>query len=95
MSPYDTLHDIDFFHALCRHLVLHDKHSLFLSVGRMQEKDGQIDLGLSIGTNYRGVLDDNAVAALKALFSVNEDPKWFLDFDECKWGRVHPSKTGA
>ena len=41
-----------------------------------------------------GIIDDKARDDLKALFSLNDDPKWFLDPVKWKWGRVDRSKTG-
>ena len=94
MNECATLRSNAFILAICDYLELPERYAIFFSVKPMQDSDGLADLGLSIGTNYLGIIDDKARDDLKALFSLNEDPKWFLDPVKWKWGRVDLRKTG-
>ena len=94
MDEYATLRNPNLILAICEYLDLPKRYAIFFSVKYMRESDGNADVGLSIGTNYQGMVDDQARDDLKALFSLDEDPKWFLDPVKWKWRRVHPSKLG-
>ena len=92
MDTLSTVHAPPLTFALCKYLEIPaDRHVLFY-VGFFEDNAGNGALGLAVGSNYQGVLSTSLRGKLKELFGLSEDPKWYLDLQRWKWGRVPPRK---
>jgi len=51
------------------------------------------DLGLTIGSNYQGAMVFPAQQEeIQAMFAPNEEPAWYLDYEQWHWRRLSKSK---
>ena len=95
MSIFNTASTPPISYALCEYLEIPERFYVVIKFVRLEDSKGNVELSLSIGNNYHGVLADESRDKLKELFGFKEDPKWYLDLEKWRWGRVHPSKCRA
>ena len=76
---------------LCKHLGLPTTFCDFFDVQPFSDSNDNAEFGIAIGSNYVGILNDTYYARLKAIFSPDEDAKWYLDCRDWVWTR--PSKS--
>ena len=95
MNVIATVHAAPLKYALCKYLGLPRGCHVLFHMGFFEDNAGKGELGLSVGSNYQGVLSEPPRKKLKELFGLSEDPKWYLDLERWKWGRVALRKGGS
>ena len=91
-SPSMTLLGPELSVHLCKHLGLPMSFCDFFDVQPFSDSDDTEELGIAIGSNYVGILNDTIYARLKAIFSPDEDAKWYLDYKDWTWTRKPSNK---
>ncbi|KAI0730720.1 hypothetical protein C8Q76DRAFT_782336 [Earliella scabrosa] len=86
----DTLYGLDIIIAITAYLGLDWKTEKCIDIKPLPDKDGELEPGLTIGSNYVGLLAEEHIAKLQALFAPNEDPMWYLDGVYWQWYRAPP-----
>lgn len=93
-SISDTLYNPDLPFLICRWLELPEELAYAFNVHEFQDASGR-EIGLSVGSNYHGVLKEPYFSTLKNVISPNEDPKWYLDQMRWKWRREGKPRSVA
>ena len=88
----DTLYGLDIFVALTTYVGLNWKKHPFIDIKPLPDKDGELEPGLTVGSNYVGMLTAEQIAKLQALFAPNEEPMWYLDGVYWQWYRSAPKR---
>ncbi|KAI0748673.1 hypothetical protein C8Q80DRAFT_1271048 [Daedaleopsis nitida] len=67
----------------------------YIVVQNLSDSKGDPALGLVVGTNYIGAIEDEQIEKLQHLitpFAPDERPQWYLDCNYWQWCRVAPAR---
>ncbi|KAI0748670.1 hypothetical protein C8Q80DRAFT_1271045 [Daedaleopsis nitida] len=81
--------------AVREYLGVPEEDSDYIVVQHLYDSAGEAALGLIVGTNYIGAIEDEQIEKLQTLidkYAPNERPQWYLDGNLWQWRRVAPSR---
>ena len=84
----ETLYGPYIITALELYLGLDPEREDRIDISPLPDCDGALAPGLTVGTNYVGLLWPEQIAKLQALFAPNTEPMWYLDHFYWTWYRV-------
>ena len=91
-----TLFGLPIVDSILRYLdvMVTDANRSLIDVDYLYDSQGRPDIGLTVGSTHTGrILLEPHLSKLQALVSPNEDPKWYLDFDNWQWSRQIPKQA--
>lgn len=89
-----TIFDCDFIVAIREYLGIGPEGDNLFNIDVLYDGQGQAKFGLTVGSNYLKVIDQDSLQKLQALIGPEEPAKWYLDRKRWMWRRVVPKAKG-
>jgi hypothetical protein len=83
-SIYLTLEGRSLSRLICKQLQVDNPKDVF-DIRFLYNRNVREELGITVGTNRKGCLDERSISRVKQFFSIKEDPQWFLAYEAWRW----------
>ncbi|RPD57733.1 hypothetical protein L226DRAFT_615181 [Lentinus tigrinus ALCF2SS1-7] len=88
----ETLYSLELPYAIRKYLGLPDSAPDLIKIQLLRDSEGHSEWGLTVGSNYDGILKRVYLDKLDSVLETDEPPMWYLDTLDWRWYRVPPKK---
>ncbi|RPD57739.1 hypothetical protein L226DRAFT_615176 [Lentinus tigrinus ALCF2SS1-7] len=86
----ETLYSPELPYAIQKYLGLPDSAPELIKIQLLRDSEGDNEWGLTVGSNYVGLLKRACLDKLETVLETDEPPMWYLDTFDWRWYRVPP-----